>query len=523
MNSVLPSIETDICSSTSQSAIISNEFENEAMIMHNNDDYQTVFLLNNNFVNSNPIDNNNNTLLSDQLKIQNFANDLMINSLNKMNEENGSTKNIYDDVFKDDKNIASFANSCDKYLLVEVAINTGTEKMHEDNVSLLRKASLKYLAIKISEKMNETNLDTESFDLTKYFSTLCKTMSNVFKHIIDAGCKRLEVCNSQIKNRRNRLIANKNAMILRLKNLAVDIEETVSRTLNKLKSEHYNKKNFYLNAMQNVIKEHSKRFKQSKYENDKNAIDSEFSFVTKIVNNYCDYYDIKKNIIITASSSSSSDKKRKNNKSEENTDDEIEQKKEKEKKKSEESQEKIKKKKKDPVEEEMARKKAAEEKEDEKQKKEMARKKSVEEKDEEKQKKEMARKKAAEEKEQEKQKKEMARKKAAEDKEEEKEKKEKERKDAEEEKERMKFGEHEESDEEEQVKIDNKETDKSKQEEKINEKAGEEHDEMDVEVNNDLKIFEITINELLKTIKSEDGLILVTQFKMLYMNLLHKS
>jgi hypothetical protein len=327
-NSVLPSIENDICSSTFQSAIISNEFENESMIMHNNDDSQVV-LLNNNFVQTNPIDEKN-TLLSDQLKIQNFANDLMINSLNKINEENGSA-NIYDAVFNDDKNIASFANSCDKYLIVEVAINTGKEKMHEQNVSLLRKASLKYLAIKISEKMNETNLDTENFDLTNYFKTLCKTMSDVFKHIIDAGCKRLDIFNN-LQQQRNRLIANKNKMILRLKNLAVDIEETVSRTLYKLNREHYNKKNFYLNAMENVIKEHSKRFKQSKYENDKNAIDNEITFVKEIVNNYCHYYDIKKNIIITTSSSSSSDnKKRKNNKSEENTDDEIEQKKERKK------------------------------------------------------------------------------------------------------------------------------------------------------------------------------------------------
>jgi hypothetical protein len=512
---------------------ISNENEHDYLMIENTgDSLSNIF--NEDFINRNPITENDNQL-SDLLKIQNFSNDLMLNS---SKDRNKVSINIYENAFNGDKTMANFANSCDKYLITDVAITTGKEAMHQQNIHELRKASLKYLAIKISEKMNQSiTLNIETFDISVYFKSLCKQMSDVFYDVINTGCARVANYNA---THRKYLISNKNRMISRLKELADDIQATVSLTLNKIKKEHYNKKDFFIKAMDNVIAEHSRRIKQSKLENNNKSIDSEITYVKEIVNNYCSYYDMKQDIFIASSSPSlllssskssnnnkinddnnMSGKKRKNNEVNLFIADEIKEKKTKdsdgkeEKKIEKEKKAALLEKEEEKQKKEMARK-AAEEKE-EKKKKEMARKASEEK--EEKKKKDMARK-AAEEKE-EKKKKEMA-KKAAEEKAE-KEKKEKERKDAEEEKERIKFGENEESDEEEQVKIDNKETDKSKQEEKINEKAGEEHEEMDVEVNNDLKIIEVTINELLKTIKSEDGLILVTQFKMLYMNLLHKS
>jgi hypothetical protein len=60
---------------------------------------------------------------------------------------------------------------------------------------------------------------------------------------------------------------------------------------------------------------------------------------------------------------------------------------------------------------------------------------------------------------------------------------------------------------EELVKVDNKKINNNMQEEKIDEKEG------DYEEKNDFKIIEVKINELLETIKSENGLKLVNIIK----------
>jgi hypothetical protein len=492
-------------------SVISNENELDYLMIENTGESLSN-LFNEDFINRNPIKENDNQL-SDLLKIQNFSNDLMLNSSKDRNEV---SINIYENVFIGDKTMANFANSCDKYLITDVAITTGKEAMHQQNIHELRIASLKYLAIKISEKMNQSiTLNIETFDISNYFNSLCKKMSEVFYDVINTGCAR--VANYNATNRKY-LLANKNRMITRLKELAADIQATVSTTLNKIKKEHYNKKDFFIKAMDNVIAEHSRRFKKSKLENNNKSIESEITYVKEIVNNYCSYYDMKQDIIIASSASPSllltSSKSSNNNKI--NDDNNMSGKKRKNDELNLFIADEIKEKKTKDADGREERQKDAKKKEEEKQKKEIARK-AAEDKEDEKKKKEKERKKAAEEKE--KQKIEMTRK-AAEDNEEKK-KKEKERKKAAEEKEKQKIEmtrkaaeDNEEKKKKEKEKNDNKE---------IVEKAEEEHEEMDVEdekmmnadnkeveeeemIENQLNEIENNLIDLLQKIKSTNGL-----------------
>jgi hypothetical protein len=364
--------------------------------------------------------------------------------------------------------------------------------------------------------MNQSiTLNIETFDISNYFNSLCKKMSEVFYDVINTGCAR--VANYNATNRKY-LLANKNRMITRLKELAADIQATVSTTLNKIKKEHYNKKDFFIKAMDNVIAEHSRRFKKSKLENNNKSIESEITYVKEIVNNYCSYYDMKQDIIIASSASPSllltSSKSSNNNKI--NDDNNMSGKKRKNDELNLFIADEIKEKKTKDADGREERQKDAKKKEEEKQKKEIARK-AAEDKEDEKKKKEKERKKAAEEKE--KQKIEMTRK-AAEDNEEKK-KKEKERKKAAEEKEKQKIEmtrkaaeDNEEKKKKEKEKNDNKE---------IVEKAEEEHEEMDVEdekmmnadnkeveeeemIENQLNEIENNLIDLLQKIKSTNGL-----------------
>jgi hypothetical protein len=506
-------------------SVISNENELDYLMIENTCESLSN-LFNEDFINRNPIKENDNQL-SDLLKIQNFSNDLMLNSSKDRNEV---SINIYENVFIGDKTMANFANSCDKYLITDVAITTGKEAMHQQNIHELRIASLKYLAIKISEKMNQSiTLNIETFDISNYFNSLCKKMSEVFYDVINTGCAR--VANYNATNRKY-LLANKNRMITRLKELAADIQATVSTTLNKIKKEHYNKKDFFIKAMDNVIAEHSRRFKKSKLENNNKSIESEITYVKEIVNNYCSYYDMKQDIIIASSASPSlllSSSKSSNNNNKINDDNNMSGKKRKNDELNLFIADEIKEKKTKDADGREERQTDAKKKEEEKQKKEIARK-AAEDKEDEKKKKEKERKKAAEE--EEKQKIEIARK-AAEDKEDEKKKKEKERKKAaeEEEKQKIEIARKAAEDKEDEKKKKEKEKNDNKE---IVEKAEEEHEEMDVEdekmMNADnievdeeemidkLKMIENQLNEiennlidLLQKIKSTNGLERVNQ------------